>query len=574
MGKRRSRGRGESPSSDSSSSDDETPHRRKTSSSARKKRHKDRRDHRRAHHQHDRYQDDRVSADEASSPSSSDSRRHRRRRKRREDRKDKKRDKKKRTRNEERDRARPKHGSTTADSAFDRRNAAIADGLLKLLSDRPAFSSELPIILIRLAGGTTFDLSQMTDEVAARGLAGVFASLESFGVRQEASTRCWMWESPQPPAGASKSSNDLLLLRVVRGVLDQVGLTTQAVDAFEDRLCQKPVAPALPAAAASLQEKINTLPVQRLVTSLLLQHGPNHQLPSELAGLCTMILEGESISLDGLPDEQLRTSLERLFEACGLEKSEMEPDEDGGDGETTVLGYALPDADGHASRTRLVAMLSVCQDRSKNSRRLVQGPLMDPSAYAADPPRMESSSDDEGPAPKGVTRKAPSLTTEQLKAQTARRAIELECAKAGIAPPPVALGDEVGGREEWMLVPGKFDFLGSIKAGQPMKSRTFEGKPSNRGTALDEEKPMDPSIKAEIDEIMNAHEQARGPSLMEAHLQKKAEESKQSSGKKASWKWSRDKDLDSGRNVDKNALNMILGGASSDLKSKFQGGFG
>jgi len=45
------------------------------------------------------------------------------------------------------------------------------------------------------------------------------------------------------------------------------------------------------------------------------------------------------------------------------------------------------------------------------------------------------------------------------------------------------------------------------------------------------------------------------------------------SGGKKEWKWSRDKDLDAGRRVDKDALGMILGGAAGDLKSKFSGGF-
>ena len=73
---------------------------------------------------------------------------------------------------------------------------------------------------------------------------------------------------------------------------------------------------------------------------------------------------------------------------------------------------------------------------------------------------------------------------------------------------------------------------------------------------------------------MQAHQDARGPSLMDEHRAKKQKEkeSAAASGKKE-WKWNRDKDLDAGRRVDKDALGMILGGAADNLKTKFQGGF-
>jgi hypothetical protein len=92
--------------------------------------------------------------------------------------------------------------------------------------------------------------------------------------------------------------------------------------------------------------------------------------------------------------------------------------------------------------------------------------------------------------------------------------------------------------------------------------------------------PLDPAVQAEIDQIMKAHEQSRGPSLMEMHQQKKAKQeaaaaaSRSGSQKKRAWNWNRDRDLDSGRGVDKNALSRIYGEASSDLMDKFQGGFG
>ena len=123
-----------------------------------------------------------------------------------------------------------------------------------------------------------------------------------------------------------------------------------------------------------------------------------------------------------------------------------------------------------------------------------------------------------------------------------------------------------------MLDPGKFDFLSSIKAGNPMKSRTFQAK--SKGEASEpSSRAMDPKIKAEMDAIMQAHTDARGPTLVEQHRLKKKQEKEEKAGKKGQWNWNRDKDLDSGRRVDKNALHMVLGGASEDLKKKFQGGF-
>jgi hypothetical protein len=121
-----------------------------------------------------------------------------------------------------------------------------------------------------------------------------------------------------------------------------------------------------------------------------------------------------------------------------------------------------------------------------------------------------------------------------------------------------------------MVTPGKSDFFDFIKTGQPMKSRKFQGKAKQGGA---EAEPMDPSVKAEVDAIMQAHETARGPSLMEEHqAARKAKQEQQAAAQNKPWKWTRDKDLDEGRRVDKDALQMVLGGAATGLKSKFQGG--
>jgi hypothetical protein len=56
-------------------------------------------------------------------------------------------------------------------------------------------------------------------------------------------------------------------------------------------------------------------------------------------------------------------------------------------------------------------------------------------------------------------------------------------------------------------------------------------------------------------------------------IKSKEREAAASGGKKKDFQWSRDKNLDDGRRVDKDALGMILGGASDNLKTKFHGGF-
>ena len=57
---------------------------------------------------------------------------------------------------------------------------------------------------------------------------------------------------------------------------------------------------------------------------------------------------------------------------------------------------------------------------------------------------------------------------------------------------------------------------------------------------------------------------------MEQYQQKKKEKEKKTLYNESAnkWKWNREKHLDSGRRVDKNALKMVLGG--DGLKSKFQ----
>ena len=445
------------------------------------------------------------------------------------------------------------------------RNFELAEAITSLLEERPALVEDLPILLIRLASGTAFDLSQMTDEYASRGIARVFSCLEPFGVRQNG-RGSWVWQSPSN----SNSNNELVLIGLVRAMFDQIGFTVSAIEEHEnpdrtrdDRARKDQRMSTNP----TTTETNNTLNVAKQTKVLLSQF--QGQLAKELAGLCNMILEGESIALDGLPDERLRSALESLFVECALEKSEMEEDDreqdDNSKDETTAanFGYGLPQEKEEEVRSRLLTVLEIC--RSFVTSSVVKGPMPRPVTYSEPADYEESDSEDEGPLLPGAAKQKPAPSSAMIRARAARTSLELESARQGVqAPAPV------GGREEWMLVPGKFDLLSALKSGQPVRSRTFEARSKSNGAAS--KKTVDPAIQSEIDAIRQAHDESRGPSLLDLHREKKAEDAMQAAGKKSSWKWDRDKDLDSGRKVDKNALNMLFGSAGNDLKSKFHGG--
>jgi len=546
--------------------DDDSVSRHERKRSKKRKKEKKRRRHR---HQESASEDESVL-------SYDDRRRHRKDRK-----KSKKKKERKRRRREERSQDTDKYSRDISPPPQFERNFALADALQKLLEKHMALSSDLPIMLIRLAGGTKFDLSEMSDKSASTGLESVFDCLSPFGVDKDANGR-YYWKE----ASSSSGKNDLVLIRVVSTMLDQIGITMKAVHEYEESSSRSKEVP-------ECKEQISKPPPgtyskTEIIARELLDKFGGDGLGQELAGLCAMILEGESIALDSLPNEDLRRGLESLLVECGLEKSEMEQDSDDTSSDhqdaETSFGFALPDSNDEEARLNLSLVLNVCKGKrskmeavSGNNRRKVSGPMMQPDAYGNSvEPDASSDSDDEGPAPLGAKQKGPSLPPEVVKARSERRSRQLESVKQGKSAMHEQYNDGGGMvREEWMLVPGKFDFLSNIKSGQPIRSRGFENK-SKTGQDTDAGRPkIDPKVQAEVDEIMRAHEEARGPSLMELHRQKKAEEAATNGGEKGkSWGWNREKDLDQGRRVDKKALNMIFGGAKTDLKEKFHGGFG
>ncbi len=504
--------------------------------------------------------------------------RHRRRRRHKDSRKDRKRrrkndnEKKSRENSEQNDASeKPLLAST--------RGQILAKALHQLLLDKADFASELPLLLIRLAGGTTFDLRQVNDSSIAFGLQSVFEALEPFGVQKQEGTGMWMFQNPP---GAIRR-DELVLLRIIASLLNDVGLTMDKVAAFEGKKeSSKEESPASKPSATT-PETEDTKQMKELTFKILEKfRSKDATLGTQLASLCMTIVEGESVSVDGIPDKELKTALESLFQACGLEKSEIEDDEsddeeDDDSAESPLMGYGLPSDNSDDVQLKLATIMAACREGPPKPKSI--GPMRRPmteeeqqaanAIYGSNTANTDSDDEeDDGPLLPGQARKArrSTLSLDAIKAQAEYRELELKSTAAGVAMP-----SQNGGREEWMINPGQHDFLSGIKSGQAIKSRGFQNKKSKD---TKEAPPVHPAVQAEMDAIMQAHEDARGPSLMDLHQSKKTQEKElaAASGKKE-WKWSRDKDLDAGRRVDKDALGMILGGAADDLKSKFAGGF-
>ena len=585
---------------DESNSDrDERRHRRHSSSKSdkKKKRHKKsskrKKDHRKRLKK-DHADEENSSHESSRSDDENDSDYSRRRRRHKHSRKERKRRRKGDT-HEDGDRKKkakgvPDDGTTekASSSSGSPRGQMIAKALHDLLTDKPDFASELPLVLIRLAGGTTFDLRQVTDPGIAMGLQAVFESLQAFGVQKQESSGMWMFQNPP---GASRR-DELVLLRVVRSFLDDVGVTMEKVVNFDEkkRIEKNQPQPAVKADGTILGQEERQKMKELTFKILEKFRSKDATLGSQLASLCMTIVDGESVSVDGIPDDDLKAALESLFQACGLEKSEIEEDEEEDDDdddddesdESPLMGYGLSasgDSNNDIVQMKVATIMAAC--REGPPKRKSVGPMRRPATaeeeqaanaiYGANiAKKADEEDEDDGPLLPGEARKAkrPAMSLETIKAQAEYRELELKSAAAGVPMP-----SQNGGREEWMMNPGEHTFLDGIKSGTTIKSRGFQNKKARGG----EDAPqVHPAVQAEMDAIMHAHENARGPSLMDIYQSKKAQEKElaaSASDGKNKFNWSRDADLDAGRRVDKNALGMILGGAADNLKTKFAGGF-
>lgn len=400
---------------------------------------------------------------------------------------------------------------------------AISQMLCSLFEERPVFSGELPIILIRLAGGVAFDLRQMTDATAADRLEQVFQSLKIFGVQRQIPNNHWVFRNPTKQAGA----DELILLRLIRSLLDQSGVTMEKVKDYESTTSMIKVSDPLE-------------PVKTTAANLLREFKHlDSSLGQQLVDLCRSILEGECLCIEGLPNDRLKDRLASIFLLCGLEKSEMEDTDSADDNSrsTVAMGYCLPGEKDETVRIKLHTFIDECRRQNEKPHRRVVGPQRPQTGITNNP---AASDDDEGPLPIDSARRLPVIPSTQLIDSNGENG-----------------GPNKAQRDEWMVVPGENDFLSSIKSGQSLKSRGFKNQKPPTGPV---EEAIHPKIRREIDIIKAVHSEARGPTLMSQHRARKQKKDEKLIEGEEKWKWNRDNDLDSGRKVDKNALKMILGG--------------
>ena len=261
-----------------------------------------------------------------------------------------------------------------------------------------------------------------------------------------------------------------------------------------------------------------------------------------------------------LTTSRFQATLAQLFNLIGLELVEMEDEEDDQGDVAHVektLGYAVPD-EVDAQRivlSNLHEVIRVCKYRSSGNTQHAPSSWKRSNDEAKD--NDSSDDNDEGPAPLG--------TMAAVKASKRKRITRIQTGEESQF--------EEGGREEWMMVPGEHDFLKGIS--KSTRGRTFKNeKQRGQSIASDSNRPAEPidaEVLEEVNAIQRAYEQSRGPSLLDAHRQKQHETKESEKGKKDDWKWNRDKNLDDGRRVDKNALHLVMGNASTELKNKFAG---
>lgn len=577
-------------------------------------------------------------------------------------------------------RSKQHHYNSDTEKLIPSQSHELLKALLEILQSYPDMSSQILIMLRQMSGsGTSFDLGQMPDQHLAHALRNVFMVLSSYGVQQQQSqgshsnSSIWLWKlnsgssSANSMGGIRKQWDEFLLLKIMRSLLDQAGMSMEAVLDFEkaealsmekrmhrkdeeclnevnkentlqiqkDHMTPENTASSPPSLISELQNFTLSLLSNFSVASL-----PNSEktsLSHELSQLCQLLLDGETLSLDNIPNLELRMGLQILFSRTGLDYYEMdsedEEDERGesknndntnkdnlngaeeiGDGASEnkhdpCMGFGLPDSNDEDNnkviekvKQHLLSVIESCNSFAisprqevheerfevKSTKRITKGPslpaFMNASNAATIPNHSSSeSSDDDGPAPAGslgANRRrqiGPKISNQVVKTMVVQRASDLMQAKGNNAESTNSMENNGSSREEWMMNPGEHDFLkGIIRSGDVLKTRKFKNEKQRGGsdsTNNDQPPVISARLQKQMDDVIKAHTEARGPSLIEQHRQKKAEEKKaaalNSGGNE--WNWSKS-DLDAGRRVDKKALGQILGGAAKGLTDKFQGG--
>lgn len=238
----------------------------------------------------------------------------------------------------------------TAELTEKARNYELAEALHALLVEHPTADmsiNTLPLLLIKLAGGTSLDLRQMPNRSAANALSKVLETMQTFGVDQ-VEHQVWKWQVPGGQRPGTAPRDERILLRIVRTLLNDIGFTMESIEEDNHMKISRKQTVEQQASVESAQEKKpdNDNAVRSALAAIenktmemlgKFQNKASEEntketkpstLPGELGGLCNMILEGETIALDGLPDESLRVALEELFQTCGLELCEMDDDDD------------------------------------------------------------------------------------------------------------------------------------------------------------------------------------------------------------------------------------------------------
>jgi hypothetical protein len=458
----------------------------------------------------------------------------------------------------------------------------------------------VPLLFIQLSRGTEYNLSQMPDRNLAHVLEGVFKSLSIHGMELGVNG-AWKWSNALTGQQQQQSGNinDLVLLRLTRALLNGVGVTMDNVEAYEqDQLQDKHKNSTTEQESKSdtevsdytSQGNSNDIKdpqheseedirrkkrVERMTSQMLDRFDPRDSsssdisLATELQGICNALIEGESIQLDGIENVKLKATLAQLFNLIGLEMVEMNDDDEVDEGRDVkndnntekILGYALPDVSNSVT-SNLHEVLRVCRYRSSGGSESAPTSWMATNPYKVH--EDSSSEDDDGPAPLG--------TMAAVKAAKRKRETQTQNVNK-------QSGYVEGEREEWMMIPGEHDFLKGIS--KSTRSRTFKNE-KMRGQAIisyaetkSTIEQINPEVLDEVNAIQRAYEQSRGPSLLDAHRQKTLESKMQQQQQRGNeFTWSRDKNLEDGRRVDKNALHQVMGGAKTELKSKFQGSLG
>ena len=427
-------------------------------------------------------------------------------------------------------------------------------------------------MLCQLSQGTEMDLSSMPDQSLSSHLDNVFESLKVHGM--ERGGRGWSWLPNQ------RTRDALALVKLVRALLSSAGVSLEGFARRRARLVdidekhQQENQSNISSVANEMDANVDVAHqkrVERLTSQLLSRFDTPSTAPSspvsstlatELQDIIRLLSDGESVQLDGLEDERLKALLVKLFNLVGLEIVEL--DDDNSDVDVTAseenmkksYGYALPE--NHTKPTiisNLNVVSRVCRFKSSDGTKCAPVSWANQNAQ-----QMESSSDeDDGPAPIGTV----------AAAKAAKRARH----QATAAATSTNNHTDNGGREEWMMTPGQHDFLKGIQS-KSLQSRTFKNERNrNQSATSSNNEKINPQVLAEVQAIQAAYADSRGPSLLDAHRQQKQQQLELQSSQKE-WKWNREKNLDDGRRVDKNALHLVLGGAKTELAGKFQGSLG